>query len=132
MSELVCVSPHILAERWGEFSPHLATMARISDGRLSPGDIVSAIASGAMQLWCFGESAMLTEVLAHPQSREVHIISAVGNNAKGWREVWPSFEEWVRSERCSIITARCRDGWARVLAPLDFNECAIVLEKRLT
>lgn len=135
MAELISVSPAALAKNWGEFGPKIQILADVSDGRLSAGDIVHAITNGLMQLWCVRfareTNVMLTEVLKHPQSREVAIISATGADAKVWRDAWPQFEKWARSEKCDRVVMRCREGWARVLADLDFNKKAIVLEKRL-
>lgn len=135
MADLIAVSPSQIAAEWEEFEPKLSMLASISYGRLMVGDIVEAITKGAMQLWSLTDgdenSVMLTEVLRHPRQREVHIISATGYDAKSWQSAWPEFEKWVRSEGCATITASCREGWKRVLAPLDFVERSVVLEKRL-
>lgn len=124
-----------LAANWVLIEPLMKSLAEVSNGRLSVGDIVRAIDLKNMQLWAAKDetaiSLMLTEILKHPQQKDLHIISATGQNADHWMSLFPKFEEWAIAEKCAVITATCRLGWKKLLEPAGFKEVSCVLEKRL-
>lgn len=135
--ELLPIPATAIHDMWGEIAGQMEVLAEISHGRLLASDIFLAVRNRDMQLWAarddHGElSLMLTEILNHPRQRDAHIISATGQNADRWVALWPKFEEWARAEKCVVITARCRSGWKKLLAPIGFHEAEIILEKRLT
>lgn len=135
MLELLPIPASTVNEMWPQIAGQVEVLAEVSHGRLLAADIVLALLRRDMQLWAAhdGErfSVMLTEIVNHPRQRDLHIISATGQNADRWAPLWPQFEDWARAEKCAVLTATCRPGWKKLLAPLGFAEEAIVLEKRL-
>ena len=135
MLKLLPIPADAVQEMWPQIAGQMEVLAEISHGRLRVADIMLAVMKREMQLWAAEDtdrfSLMLTEILNHPQQRDLHIISATGQNADRWASLWPQFEEWARTEKCAVLTATCRPGWKKLLAPLGFEETAIVLEKRL-
>ena len=135
MLELLPIPASSVNDMWPQIAGQVEALAEVSHGRLRAADIMLAVLKRDMQLWAaHGDdrfSVMLTEILDHPQQREVHIISATGQNADQWVPLWPKFEEWARAQGCVRLTATCRPGWEKLLSPLGFEKSAIVLEKRL-
>lgn len=135
MLELLPIPATAAEQMWPQIAGQIQVLAEVSHGRLRAADIMLAVLRRDMQLWAAdgGDrlSVMLTEILNHPRQRDLHIISATGQDAPQWRDLWPKFEEWARAQNCAVLTATCRPGWERVLAPLGFAKEAIILEKRL-
>lgn len=83
--------------------PHLAKMAAGSGGRYEPTDILTALASGRMQLWLAMNGVsllcvMVTEILTYPRLRAMRSVGLVGTQPRKWRGLLAAVEEAARRD----------------------------------
>lgn len=89
-------------------------------------DILDACEAGRMQLWCCGDSALVTEIVEFPRARVVRSVVA-GGRLKDILKVLPVAEEWARERGCRYATAGGRTGWGRALG-YEFSAAEFVKE----
>jgi len=77
-------------------------------------DILDACERGDMQLWCIGQSVLVTEVVAFPQARVVRSVAAAGR-LRDILEILPVAESWAKDLGCRYAIAAGRRGWGRAL-----------------
>lgn len=77
-------------------------------------DILDACETGDMQLWCCGESVLVTEIVAFPRATVVRSVVA-GGRLRDILTVLPAAEEWARERGCRYAIAGGRRGWGRAL-----------------
>ena len=67
-----------------------------------------------MQAWVAGGSLVVTEVLAFPQKRVLHIVFAVGT-LEDVLALQPQFEDFGREHGCAKVVMEGRLGWEKIL-----------------
>lgn len=77
-------------------------------------DILDRCEAGDMQLWCYGSSVLVTEIIAFPRARVARSVVAAGR-LNDIRRVLPSVETWARNQGCRYAIAGGRKGWGRAL-----------------
>ncbi len=92
-------------------------------------DVEEAIRKGEAQLWCFGASALVTEIHVYPRKKVCRIWMAAGVFEELVRELLPAVEGWAREKGCQSVTVVGRPGWARVMK--DYHQPHTMLEKEL-
>lgn len=135
MVDLVAIPADTIDANWHWLAGQLDEIAAVSGGRLTKMDVARSLLERDTQLWAAKDgdkvSVMTTQLLNFPQMRECRVIGARGQDVDRWLALWPQFEAWAIRNGCAVMTAECRPGWKRLLAPLGFTETRLVLEKRL-
>jgi hypothetical protein len=93
-------------------------------------DIVNALVKGSMQLWVGEKSAAVTEILAYPEKKVLHVFVA-GGNMNELISMIDSAKEWAKLQKCDSMTISGRRGWEKVLSKEGWKAKMIVMEKEL-
>lgn len=83
-------------------------------GIFTPADVRDAIQDGRMQAWTKNDSLVVTEVLAFPRKRILHIVFAVGE-LDDVLALQPQFEAFGREHDCDKVVMEGRAGWDKIL-----------------
>jgi hypothetical protein len=83
-----------------------------ADGTYAYEDIVEAVAAGRMQFWPAPHSAVITELVRHPQMLTLHIFLAGGNLGE-IAAMTPTVLNWGQSQGASVCYFTGRKGWAK-------------------
>ena len=97
--------------------------------------VYTNLLSGNMQLWLVYEpdvavkAAVVTKFINYPLRKVCLIFLLGGDGFAEWGKYLPEvLEPWAKSQGCSHMELRGRDGWARMLG---WHKEAIVLRKEL-
>jgi len=91
-------------------------------------DVRADIDAGKQQLWCMGETAIVTEVVTFPRLKACRVVYVAGRMADV-EKMKPDIENWARAEGCAFMLAGGRKGWVRTLP--DYFVTAHSLAKEL-
>ncbi len=91
-------------------------------------DIRKAIVAGDMQLWCEGESVVVTHVEQYPRAR-VCLFALAAGRMKDVMHLKGVIESWARERGCDYCEIYGRRGWRRQCP--DYDEGAVVLWRAL-
>ena len=75
-------------------------------------DIIAGIYTGQFQFWPGEKSAVITEIVEHPQMRVLHFF-LVGGDLAELAEMEPVMVAWGRRMGCERATTIGREGWRR-------------------
>ena len=104
-----------------------AALAR-SEGGYAFDDVVKELESGLMQFWPAQKGCAVTQILAMPQRKILHVFLA-GGDLEQLIDMIESVSDWGRAQGCSAMTMSGRKGWSRRLP--GWSETAITMEKAL-
>ena len=102
-----------------------------SGGTHDFGDIVEAVKKGQMQLWPAPKGCMVTELIAYPKLKALHIFLA-GGELRQLLEMEDSIVNWAKGQNCGRITLNGRSGWERVLKKRNAKVTHTFIAKELT
>ena len=91
-------------------------------------DVRADIDAGRQQLWCEGETAIVTEIVTFPRMKACRVVYVAGRMADVER-LKPEIEGWARGEGCGFMLAGGRKGWVRTLR--DYFVTAHLLAKEI-
>jgi len=94
------------------------------------GDVFDQVRRGDAQFWPFERSAAVTELIDHPQTRQLHLWLCGGE----WADLESHLSEvidWGRAEGCEWVTTAGRPGWKRVMARHGFGPVAEICGRRI-
>lgn len=95
-------------------------------------DVKRAVLDGRMQFWPGDESAIVTEILDHPQDRVCHYFLAGGTLVELERMV-PVVESFARHMGCARMTLTGRRGWERsFIRAMGYKPAFVVMAKELS
>jgi len=92
-------------------------------------DVRADIEAGKQQLWCCGQTAIVTEVVEFPRLKACRVVYVAGRMADVER-MEPDIENWARGQGCEFMLAGGRKGWVRVLR--DYFVTTHALAKELS
>jgi hypothetical protein len=75
-------------------------------------DLCRGVNAGVMQMWPGVDSIFLTEILAFPQRKILHIFLA-GGNLKELEAMAPAVVAFARAQGCQEMQFAGRPGWER-------------------
>lgn len=101
-----------------------------SEGTHEFGDIVKAVTSGKMQLWCGERAAIVTEIVCYPNKKVLHIFLA-GGEMDAVLDMEASIIHWAKQQGCRSLTLAGRKGWVKTLANRDWKHAHTVLAKEI-
>lgn len=81
-------------------------------------DILDALIRGDAQLWVWGESAAVTEIVTYPLLRAARVWLAAGN-LEDIREIERQVEAWAKELGCGRLEIIGRKGWLKKLRHAD-------------
>lgn len=94
-------------------------------------DVAAGVAAGTMQYWPAPSSAIITEIIEHPQQRVLNFFLAGGNLAE-IEEMTPIILGWGREQGCKLAAFTGRPGWERTfLKSSGWVPRLVVFEKQL-
>jgi hypothetical protein len=91
-------------------------------------DIREAIERGEMQMWCRGESVIVTEIRQFPRLKVCAAVLA-GGRLDDCLDLTPIIEKWAAEHGCDYAEVYGRRGWQRVHK--DYRLGAVVLRRAL-
>jgi hypothetical protein len=95
-----------------EARPHIEAALYYSGGTHTYGDIVEGVNDGRYVFWPGPNSAVITEIIEHPQKRTLHFFLA-GGNAAELEAMLPGIADWGREQGCTLMSLTGRKGWER-------------------
>jgi hypothetical protein len=92
---------------------HLEAALEYCGGTHTLVDVITQIYAGHMQFWPGERSAIVTQIVQHPQKKVLAFFLAGGDGAE-LREMRGRIERWALKEHgCTCATLTGRRGWAR-------------------
>ena len=118
--------------------PHIQKMADGSGGRYETSDILTCLATGAMQCFVAIEgidllAVMLTEIMNYPRFRAMRCIGISGRDAPRWTHLMTAIERVAKDNfGCTRIEAMLPARLERLLTTGGWQPFHNLLEKDLT
>lgn len=93
-------------------------------------DIILSVLKGDMQLWHAPNGSVVTQIIEHPQRREIHWFLAGGDMSQvlGFQD---SVRAYARHLGCTAMVLGGRAGWQRALKDDGWQTKGIVMEATL-
>jgi hypothetical protein len=88
-----------------------------SNGTHSLEDVAMALDKDEMQFWPGINTALVTEVITHPNQKSIHIFLAAGDMDEVIR-ILPFVEIHGKLEGCTHMTMTGRKGWEKVMSKI--------------
>jgi hypothetical protein len=102
-----------------------------SGGTHSFDDIAAGVLAKKFQLWPNHNSAVVTEIVVYPNTKNLHFFLA-GGNLDELKMMRPHIEAWGKSIGCTRVTLAGRKGWERTfLKDEGYEPQWFVLSKEL-
>ena len=102
-----------------------------SGGTHSFDDIAAGVLAKKFQLWPNHNSAVVTEIVVYPKTKNLHFFLA-GGNLDELKMMRPHIEAWGKSIGCTRVTLAGRKGWERTfLKDEGYEPQWFVLSKEL-
>jgi len=102
-----------------------------SGGTHSFDDIAAGVLAKKFQLWPNHNSAVVTEIVVYPKTKNLHFFLA-GGNLDELKMMRPYIEAWGKSIGCTRVTLAGRKGWERTfLKDEGYEPQWFVLSKEL-
>lgn len=101
---------------------------RYSGGTHTYEDVADNIRSGKQQLWPAEQSCVVTEIIAYPRKKTIHIFLA-GGNMDEIHSMQPDVMAWAKHYGCEKMTMAGRKGWARANLKIGWKESLVLMEK---
>lgn len=115
--------------------PWLQKAVEISINGYSLEHIVKGLHVGAFQLWAYGVSGdkgfVISEVIQHSTSMEVHLILAGGVGLKNWLPEIGHIESWAKQIGADYVLVWGRPGWKKLLQKHGYELETQVLRRSL-
>jgi hypothetical protein len=118
----------VTPETWAKAKPLIEAAMRRGLPTHTAEDVRADIDAGKQQLWCMGETAIVTEVVTFPRLKACRVVYVAGRMADV-EKMKPDIENWARAEGCAFMLAGGRKGWVRTLP--DYFVTAHSLAKEL-
>lgn len=110
--------------------PHIEAALEYSGGTHVYEDVEKAILDGRMQIWPYGNSCAVTEIIQYDRKKVLHVFLAGGDLEEIANGI-DSVAEWGRTQGCTGLTMSGRKGWERVLGRHGFTPVMIVMERKI-
>lgn len=111
--------------------PHIEAALDYSGGTHTYDDVVKGVKDGSLVFWPGPNSAVITEIIEHPQKRTLHFFLA-GGNAAELEAMLPGILDWAREQGCESASLTGREGWERsFLKRRGWEKKLIVMTKEL-
>ena len=123
---LVAVPPESVWELSPVLIPVLKRATDRSRGRAIPEDLLLEASNEQAQIWCAcgkdGEilGVLVTSVIDHPGHRICELRYLAGHDMHRWFHFLEHIEEWARDNGVTMMEARGRTGFGRLLK--DYEE----------
>ena len=113
---------------WNRTKHFLLDALEYEQGLYTLDDVLQALKAGTLQFWPAENSALVTDLVQHPQGLQLEYWLA-GGDLKELRQLASLVESWAMQKGaiCAKITGR---RWARALEG-DWKEVATISVKRL-
>lgn len=92
-------------------------------------DIRQAVEEGRMQSWVNNDSLVITEVLSHPQGREMNVVLVVGD-FNDIMEMQPKIDAFAREYGCSSMRTTGRHGLIKLLPTYGWKPSKKIIFER--
>lgn len=103
---------------------------KYADGTHTFDDVAAGVLSGRFQIWPLEQGVIVTEILAYPRAKTVHIFLAGGDLGELLGAL-PQIEDWGRRHGCAAISLCGRKGWLRVMGARGWRQSRVTMEKGL-
>ena len=91
-------------------------------------DIEAGIAAGHFQFWEADDCCAVTEMVAYPQAKKLHIFIAAGNFNSICEKLLPRAREFAERNGCVSMTTIARKGFLRRIPKYGFKPKHIAFE----
>lgn len=118
---------------WQEVKPLILAALDYADNKDTIGSIYESILRRDRQLWLVSlrggiVGAVVTEVSVYPNDKRLTILYLAGKEFGRWVHLWREMKAWAESEGCNSVEIFGREGWEKVLRPLNFKKIHTVLK----
>lgn len=114
-------------EAWKKAVPFLRLALERGAGTHSETDILAGLRSGKMQLWLGEDSAAVTSLHQHPNSK-VCLVFLAGGSLTELVEIEAAIAAWARVLSCNQMQIAGRAGWERALDGYEKKFVVLVKE----
>jgi hypothetical protein len=125
-------------DNWKLISEYLNKVLTHGQGESTLTDYLTKVLVDIVQCWAIVDNDQivgigLTEFLKYSQHKTLHIIAFSGGNFEEQSKVFPTIEQFARSNGCKAIEQWGRQGWAKVLPQYvpGFKQAYVVMRKDL-
>lgn len=94
-------------------------------------DVERMVADGEAQLWLGEKSSAVTEIVAFPRVKVLHLWLCGGDLREITEVMLPKAEAFAREQGCNRLTTAGRIGWDRVMSRHGFTPAASICAKDL-
>ena len=94
-------------------------------------DVIEAVQDRQAQAWGTENAAIVTEIVAYPQTRALRVWIAAGRLDDVLELFDGPVTEFGRAENCTVAEFVGRPGWERVMTPRGWEKVGIVMRKEL-
>ena len=108
--------------------PYLEAALEYSGGTHLLEDVVDMLVSGRGQLWPGKNCAAVTEIIAYPRKKVLHVFLA-GGKMDQLMDMIEGVAAWGRGQGCSSMTMAGRLGWERVFGKMGWKRSMVVMER---
>jgi hypothetical protein len=106
--------------------PHIEAALSYAGGTHGFDDVAAMLREDRAILWSGPHSAIVTEIIEHPQKRTLHFFLAGGNLAE-LEVMVPGILEWGRTQGCTAASMTGRKGWERTFLKREGWESKLVV-----
>ena len=108
--------------------PWISAALQYSGGTHEVVDVFDGILEGRMQLWPAENSCLVTEILAYPRKKVLHIFLA-GGDLDEITGMHQDVIAWAKGQGCSGLTLAGRPGWKKALEKFGWKPTLLTLGK---
>lgn len=136
--KLIKIEPENLHLALKDVRPYLLGALDYTDGKYNLDDAVALIREGLQTLWVvyndeIGKAigCLVTELVVYPRAKALSIFLLGGEVFADIVTVYDELADYAKGIGASSIEFLGRDGWEKVLAPLNFVKTHIIMRKNL-
>lgn len=139
MQRIFIVRQGDLKDHLPAIEPWLVRMAKDTQGRRTPEDIIQRMLRGECQLWVTLDAdgkpngAVITSIEQYPQMRMLNILHAAGEKNR-WKDIeddlYAAYDEFAKANGCVGVEFGGRPGWKKYAEPRGFKLKSVMYEKR--
>ena len=121
---------------WPTVAPMIQKAIKQSQEDFWINDILHEVLADRMQLWVWNEggtvkACCVTRLATFPRKKICQVPYLAGIGFRNWIQSEATIGEWAKTQGCVQLEGYCRDGWLKVLNPLNWFKVWTTMRKEL-